>query len=107
MLLTLLVGPVVAVPAPDLAVLLETVSVSHSDEGKSGFQLVFRLVRQLGLPDYLPLLSQRLKIGSRVVLVVTLNAIPQVLMDGVVTHHQLAPGDKPNTALLTVTGEDL
>lgn len=107
MLLTLLVGPVVAVPAPDLIGLLETVSVTHSDEGKSGFQLGFRLTRAAGLPDYLPLLAQRLKIGTRVILVVTLNAVPQVLMDGLITQHQLAPGDKPNTAMLSVTGEDL
>ena len=40
MLLTLLVGPMVAVPAPDLAPLLESANVTHSDEGKSGFVAV-------------------------------------------------------------------
>lgn len=108
-LLSLLVGPVVAVPAPDLVPLLETVNVTHSDEGKSGFQLVFRLERpaELPVPDYLPLATLRLKVGMRLILVVTINAVPQVLMDGIIINQQLAPGDKPNTAMLTVTGEDL
>ncbi|MEN0064587.1 MAG: hypothetical protein AAGA48_20730 [Myxococcota bacterium] len=107
MLLTLLAGPVVPLPAPDLVPLIEQVSVNHSDEGRSGFQLVFKLVRQVGVPDWLPLLTQRLKIGTRIVLIATLQAVPQVLMDGIVTHHQLAMGTEPDTATFTVTGEDV
>lgn len=107
--LTLLCGPVVPLPAPDLAALLDTVSVSHSDEGRSTFQIVFRALREspLGLLDYPILLAQRVKVGTRVVVVVTVNAIPQVLMDGVITHQQLNPGDKPGSGSITVTGEDL
>lgn len=107
--LTLLAGPAVPLPAPDLAALLDTVSVSHSDEGRSTFQLVFRALRDAvtGLVDYPILLSQRVKVGTRIVLVVTVNAIPQVLMDGIVTHQQLNPGDKPGSGSITVTGEDL
>lgn len=107
--LTLLAGPAVPVPAPDLAGHLDSVSVSHSDEGRSTFQIVFRALREppLGIVDYPMLLTQRVKVGTRVVLVLTVNAIPQVLMDGIITHQQLNPGDKPGSGSLTVTGEDL
>ena len=43
----------------------------------------------------------------RVIIVVTLNGTPQVLMDGVMTHHQIAPGSEPGHSTLTVTGKDL
>jgi hypothetical protein len=107
--LTLLAGPVVPLPAPDLAAHLDTVSVNHSDEGPSTFQIVFRAMRDLplGLVDYPLLLTQRLKVGTRIVLVLTVSAVPQVLMDGIVTHQQLNPGDKPGSGSITVTGEDL
>jgi hypothetical protein len=108
-LLTLLAGPVVPLPAPDLAEHIDSVSVSHSDEGRSTFQIVFRALREppLGLLDYPMLLTQRIKIGTRIVLVLTVNVIPQVLMDGIVTHQQLNPGDKPGSGSITVTGEDV
>lgn len=107
--LTLLAGPAVPLPAPDLAGQLDTVSVSHSDEGRSTFQITFRALREppLGLLDYPMLITQRIKVGTRIVLVLTVNAIPQVLMDGIVTHQQLNPGDKPGSGSITVTGEDL
>ncbi|MEZ4295093.1 MAG: hypothetical protein R3B70_08945 [Polyangiaceae bacterium] len=107
--LTLLAGPAVPLPAPDLAALFDSVSVSHSDEGRSTFQIVFRALRDMatGLLDYPVLLSQRVKVGTRIVLVATVNAIPQVLMDGIITHQQLNPGDKPGSGSITVTGEDL
>lgn len=108
-ILTLLAGPAVPLPAPDLSGHIDSVSVSHSDEGRSTFQIVFRALREapLGLLDYPMLLAQRVKIGTRVVLVLTVNAIPQVLMDGVITHQQLNPGDKPGSGSITVTGEDV
>jgi hypothetical protein len=107
--LSVLAGPAVPLPAPDLAEQLDSVSVSHSDEGRSTFQIVLRALRDaaLGLLDYPILLGQRVKVGTRVVLVVTVNAVPQVLMDGIVTHQQLNPGDKPGSGSITVTGEDL
>jgi len=108
--LTLLIGPSVPVPAPaTLTEVLDHIEVTHSDQGRSGFQLVFKAGRNAttGLLDY-PLLSlPLLKPFNRVVLVVTFNGIPTVLMDGIITHQQLAPGNEPGAGLLTVTGEDV
>jgi hypothetical protein len=62
--LTLLVGPTVAAPAPPVVVeALDKVEVTHTDEGRSGFQLTFTAGRGgiIGLMDYplvmLPLLK--------------------------------------------------
>jgi hypothetical protein len=44
---------------------------------------------------------------NRVILVVLFNAVPHVLMDGVITNQQLAPSAQPGASTLTVTGEDV
>jgi hypothetical protein len=88
---------------------LKNVEVTHSDEGRSGFQITFQAGRSgpLALLDY-PLLSNPLlKPFNRVILIVTFNATPRVLMDGVITHQQLSPGNEPGSSTLTITGEDV
>lgn len=108
--LTLLIGPTVAVPAPlPLTDALQQVEVTHSDEGHSGFQLRFAAGRSgpLDLVDYGLLANPLLKPFNRVILVLTMNGFPRVLMDGIVTHQELAPGTAPGTGTLTLTGEDV
>jgi len=36
-----------------------------------------------------------------------IGVVPQVLIDGIITHHQVNPGTEPGNAILTVTGKDL
>jgi hypothetical protein len=108
--LTLLIGPTVPLPAPSLLVnSLERVEVTHSDEGRSGFQMTFKAGR--GSPfnplGYPLLRSSLLKPFSRVILLATFNAMPQVLMDGIITDQQLTPNNEPGASMLTVTGEDV
>jgi hypothetical protein len=107
--LTLLIGPTVAVPAPPLLVdALENVSVTHTDEEASGFQITFRVGRDSGaLRDYALLSNPLLKPYTRVILVVHFGAMPKVLMDGIITNQELDPGDEPGTSTLTVTGDDV
>jgi hypothetical protein len=108
--LTLLVGANVPVPAPPLLVdALESIEVSHSDDERSAFQLHFLVGRGAsGNQRDFPLLSSpKLATNNRVILVVHLGALPKVLIDGIITHQQLAPGEEPGTSSLTVTGEDL
>jgi hypothetical protein len=108
--LTLLIGPTVPVPAPfDITEALDSVQVTHSDQGRSGFQLTFKIGRSgpLDLVDYPLLMNPLLRPFSRVVLVVLLNTTPKVLMDGFITRQQLSPGTEPGTATLVVTGEDV
>jgi len=108
--LTLLIGPTVAVPAPVLLTQrLESAEVTHTDEGRSGFQLIFQAGRS-GPVDMLedPLLATPLlRTFNRVILIVLFNVRPRVLMDGIITHQEMTPGDEPGTSKLTVTGEDV
>lgn len=107
---TLLIGPTVAVPAPPmLSEALQSAEVTHSDQGRSGFQLIFQAGRNgpADLVDFSLLLNPLLKPFNRVILLVTFGGIPRVLMDGIITHQQLAPGSEPGTTTLTVTGEDV
>ncbi len=107
--LTLLIGPTVPAPAPAaLLEALEAVEVSHSDQERSGFQITFRAGRgEFGIADYPLLSSPLLAPGIRVILSVTFGVVPRVLIDGLITHQQLSPGQKPGDATLTITGEDL
>jgi hypothetical protein len=108
--LTLLIGPTVPVPAPrPLLEALESIEVTQADEGRSGFQMIFKLGKGgQGFMDYaLFAANPLLRISFRVIVVLTVGAIPQVLMDGIITDQQVQPaqGDTPTT--LTITGEDI
>ena len=108
--LTLLIGPMIAVPAPPtLTEALVSASVTNNDSGRSGFQLTFQVGRAgpLDLLDYALVLNPLLRPFNRVVLMVTFNVVPQVLMDGIITNVQLAPSNEPGQTTLTVTGEDV
>jgi hypothetical protein len=108
--LTLLIGPTVAAPAPpDVLEALKSVEVTHSDQGRSGFQIVFEAGRSgpADLADYGLLSNPLLRPFNRVILVATFNAIPQVLMDGIITHQQLSPQNEAGASTLTITGEDV
>lgn len=108
--LTLLIGPVVPVPAPlPVAEALESVEVTHNDEGRSGFQLTFQIGRSgpWDLVDYPLLRNPLVRPFSRVILLVLFNVTPRVLMDGFITNVQVAPGAEPGAGRLTVTGEDV
>jgi hypothetical protein len=106
---TLLLGPGVPLPAkPNILEMIERVEVDHSDSGRSVFQLVIRAGRtRFEAIDSLLMLDPTLKPFSRVVMMVTFNAIPRMLFNGVVTNQQFAPGDGPGEARLTITGEDV
>jgi hypothetical protein len=108
--LTMLIGPTVPLPAPvDLTEALTNVEVTHQDQGRSGFQLTFQAGRSgpTDLVDFRILLEPLLRPFARVILVVTFGGIPQVLMDGVITHQQHSPSEQPGASAVTVTGEDV
>jgi len=108
MYLTLMVGPAVPVPVPQVVLdALTSIQVTASAGERSGFQLAFTLSNKSPLETFL-LLSGASPIPIlRVILVVTINGIPNVLMDGVMTKHTVTPGPEAGQSTLTVTGEDL
>jgi hypothetical protein len=105
--LTLLMGPVVPIPAPrEVVDALQSVQVTVSAGARSGFQLDFAISKAS------PLNRERLPAGFfnpfiRVILVVSMGGLPTVLIDGVVTRHEVGPSNEPGQSTLTVTGEDL
>jgi hypothetical protein len=108
--LTLLVGRTVPVPAP--AALMENVDkveIRQSDAGRSGFQIAFRAGRSgpAGALDDPLAANLLLRPGNRVIVMVSVNAMPRVLMDGFIGHQQFNPGQVPGSGLFTVTGEDI
>jgi hypothetical protein len=90
---------------PEVIQALTVAEVTQSDEG-DGFQLTFTLSKD-GFADY-PLLSDpAFDVFSRVVVAVTTGALPQFLINGVITHHQLDPHSEPGRTTLTLTGRDV
>ncbi len=105
--LTLMIGPAVPVPVPkEVLDALTSIEVTTTQE-RSVFQLNFTLSTR-SPPHTLFLLSGGSPIPLvRVLIIVTVNGTPEVLMDGVMTNHEVKPGTDPGHATLTVTDEDL
>jgi hypothetical protein len=95
-----------AVPVPrDTIEALDAVEVRIEPE-HSTFQLTFGIDRRSHiLESFLP--SDRPPEQLRVIVAVTINGTPDVLIDGVVTHQELNPGTAGAKTTLTITGEDL
>jgi hypothetical protein len=105
--LTLLAGPVIPAPMPrELLDALTDVEVTNGIDSPSGFRLTFSLSTRSVLHQALLVAATRTPL-MRVVVVVTINSIPKVLMNGVLTNHEVSAGDRPGQSTLTVTGEDL
>lgn len=105
--LSLMMGPVVPVPAPaPVTEALTRVQVTTAAGQRSGFQLTFSLGKKS--PLNLALIPAGFfDPGIRVVLTVVVGGMPTVLMDGVITRQQVTAADEPGQSQLTVTGEDL
>ena len=106
--LTLMVGPVEAVPAPKpLMDALTGVEVNVSATSKSGFQLSFTLANSSPLQLFF-LLSMGAPVPIiRLILVATFGGLPQVIMDGIVKHTEVVPDAMQGSSKLVITGEDL
>lgn len=106
--LTLMIGPAVPVPvSKDVLDALTSVEVTTASGQSSVFQLRFNISNRSPLQTMF-MLSQGSPIPLvRVIIVATVNGISEVLMDGVMTNHELAPGQDPGHSVLSITGEDL
>ncbi|HKR95334.1 MAG TPA: hypothetical protein VJW55_08240, partial [Candidatus Angelobacter sp.] len=106
--LTLMIGPGIPVPvSEDVLNALTSVQVTSKTDGPSGFQLQFTIDKNSPLLTLFLLASGAQIPLVRVVIYVTMNGSPQVLIDGVMTDHQIAPGSGTQSPVLTITGEDL
>jgi hypothetical protein len=105
--LLLRVGGVLTAPAPQpLLDALQSAQVTSSAGARSGFQLTFAVSKRSPITQTL-LPSGLLDPPARIILATVVGGVTDVLMDGVITRHELTPGDAPGSSTLTVTGEDL
>ena len=106
--LTLMIGPLEPVPvSKDILDALASVEVTSRSDGPSGFQLKFKIDKRSPLFTIF-LVASGVQIPLvRVVIGVTLNGSTQVLMDGVMTNHEITGGSETEGPMLTITGEDL
>src|SRR5580700_11933149 len=105
--MTLLAGPVVAVPVPKpLIDALVSVEVTESATGRSGFQLTFTLGNNSILQTIFLLAADAPIPVLRVVLVATFGGLPQVIMDGVIEHQEVVPDAMTGSATLVSRGQD-
>lgn len=105
--LTLLIGPAVPIPAPQPVMeALQSVQVNTSGD-RSGFQLTFTVGKNSVLQLAMLPAGYFDPITTRVIIVATLNGIPNVLIDGFVTRQEIQPSSEPGKSTLTITGEDL
>ncbi len=106
--LTLMIGPAVPVPvSEDVINALTSVEVTTTSGQASGFSLSFTLSNKSPLHTILLLTSAVNVPFVRVVIVVTVNGQQQVLMDGMMTSHQISTDVNTGHSTLTVMGEDL
>ncbi|AFL88760.1 hypothetical protein Terro_2514 [Terriglobus roseus DSM 18391] len=104
---TLLIGPMVPVPAPAaVSNALQSAQVTVASGQRSGFQLLFNVATNSLLNTTL-LPAGLFDPGIRVILMAIVNGIPNVLMDGIVMRQEFAPSNQPGQSTLTVTGEDV
>jgi len=105
--LSLLMGQGYARPVPPVvASSLVEAQVTNAVGQRSGFQLTFSTSASS------PLTRELMPSGffdppTRVQIVLTLNGAARVLMDGVVSRHDVTPGEQPGSGRITVTGLDL
>jgi hypothetical protein len=105
--LSLMIGPVVPMPAPQSVIdALTNVQVTTASGQTSGFQLTFTVSKTS------PILRTLLPAGyfdppTRVIITTTVRGTPTPIMDGVITRHEFAPSNDPGQSKLTITGEDV
>ena len=109
--LQLLIGPTVPRPAPaEVIEAISSLEVTNTDSGRDGFQMSFTLGKDVKdlLLDYSLLLQNFFEPPNRVIIIVYIGASrPQVLIDGIITSHQIAPSNTPGGSTLVITGEDI
>jgi hypothetical protein len=93
-------------PSRSVLAALSHVRVTNDAETGDGFQLTFTLGKDKAV-DYDLISSGVVEPMTRVWIGVVLGVVPEVLIDGIVTHHELSPSNEPGMSTLTVTGTNL
>ncbi len=105
--LQLFLGQSVPAPAPyEVVNALAQLEVSNNDRKRDGFTLTFQLGRGSNARDYGLLQGGLLDPPNRVSVMVIIRGTPQVLINGIITRHQVMPSYEPGRSQLQVMGDD-
>ncbi len=105
--LQLLMGANVPRPAPyEVMESFVSLEVRNNDRQRDVFDMEFTLGKN-SLMDYGLLLNGYFDPPSRIVISVLMGVIPEVLIDGIITTHQVMPSNRPGESVLRITGEDI
>lgn len=106
--LRLFIGPIIPLTPPrEVMDALSEVEVRVVDVGQSGFKLTFSIDKRSPLQILFLLTGGMPLLFMRVVIAVVVNGTTNVLIDGVITDNNIAPGDKGSNSTLTLMGKDL
>ncbi|MBD2729680.1 hypothetical protein H6G96_26030 [Nostoc sp. FACHB-892] len=113
----LMIGKDIPTPAPyEVIDALIDLEVTQQDRDRSGFQMTFSLSKELkNFSDYWLLQKGTLDPPNRIIIQVIVNVKvgvkrrlqSPILIDGIITDHQIAPSNQPGESRLIVTGEDI
>jgi hypothetical protein len=105
--LQLLVGPTVPKPVPyEVVNALMDLEVTSGEQELDGLKIRFSLGREKGA-DYELLKSGLLEPPNRVIVVISIGARREVLIDGLITQHQIIPSNQAGGSTLHVDGLDI
>ena len=105
--LQLLIGANVPRPAPfEVMESFVALEVRNNDRERDVFDMELTLGKD-SLTDYGLLLNGYFDPPNRIVIAVLIGVLPEVLIDGVITTHQVIPSNKPGESTLRITGEDI
>lgn len=94
-----------APPSKDVLDALVDVEVTNDAREADAFRITFSLTKDL--IEYDLLLSGALDPMTKVTIAVVMGVVPEVLINGVITHHDISPSAEPGASRLTVYGKDL
>ena len=105
--LLLQLGSALPLPAPfPIMEALRSLEVRSGSAGRDAFQMTLALGKDTPLGSSL-LTAGLLDPPNRIVITLLMGAIPEVLIDGIITHTQTSFSPVPGESTLHVTGEDL
>lgn len=105
--LILWMGKTIPTPAPpEVLSALASVEVMNDTEKGDGFKITFSLGKDKS-GDYSILTGGALDPFNVVSIGVLLGVTPEVLINGVITHHEIEPSNEPGMSTLTVIGTDM
>src|SRR5216684_9135547 len=98
-----MIGPVIPLTVPRVVLdSLSEVEIKTEDVGQSGFKLTFLIDKQSPLQILFLLTGGMPLLFMRVVIAVVVNGSTSVLIDGVITENNIAPGDKGSNSTVTL-----